>query len=234
MIAVRKLSKRFGPKWALRDVDLDLEQGEFLTLFGPNGAGKTTLIRILATLSRPSSGTVEIAGVPVRHAATALRRQIGLVSHQPLLYPDLSAEENLRFFGRMYDVPHLNARIDEVLAMVGLASRRHDVVRTFSRGMQQRLSIGRAILHDPQIMLLDEPFTGLDPEAAERLAGVFQALVREARTVLMTTHDLERGLALCDQVAILARGQVVYQARREELDFGSFQTVYRQHVGTVQ
>jgi heme exporter protein A len=133
----------------------------------------------------------------------------------------------------MYDVPILKTRIDQVLELVGLSSRRHDVVRTFSRGMQQRLSIGRAIMHDPQIMLLDEPFTGLDPEGYERLADVFQALVRQARTVVMTTHDLERGLALCDQVAILARGQVVYRARREELDLGNFQAVYRQHVGAV-
>ncbi len=233
MITVRKLSKRFGPKWALREVDFDLAQGEFLSLFGPNGAGKTTFIRILATLAKPSSGTVEIGGLPMRQAVLALRRQIGLVSHQTLLYPDLTAEENLRFFGKMYDVQDLEARIDDVLDMVDLASRRYDLVRTFSRGMQQRLSIGRAIIHNPQIMLLDEPFTGLDPEASERLAGVFQALVREARTVVMTTHDLERGLALCDQVAILARGQIVYRARREALDLGSFQTIYRQHVGSV-
>ena len=232
MISVRGLSKRFGGKWALRDVNLEVPAGQFLTIFGPNGAGKTTLIRIIASLAKPSSGTVYLAGIPLQRAPVALRRQIGLVSHQTLLYPDLTAEENLRFYGQMYDVPRLEARVDEVLDLVGLTGRRYDPVRTFSRGMQQRLAIARAILHDPLVMLLDEPFTGLDPDAAQALSQVFQELVRQERTVLMTTHDLERGLDLCDRVAILARGRVTYEGKREDLNVGDFQAIYRQYTRT--
>jgi len=230
MITVRGLSKRFGAKWALRDVNLDVSQGEFLTIFGPNGAGKTTLIRILGTLSKPSSGEVSINGIPLRRAAVALRRSIGVVSHQTFLYPDLTAEENLLFYGRMYAIPNLLSRVDEVLELVRLTGRRHDPVRTYSRGMQQRLSIARAILHDPAIMLLDEPFTGLDPEASATLSEVFRRLVREERTVLMTTHDLGHGLELADRVAILFRGRVVYQATRDELENENFRTIYREKV----
>lgn len=230
MIAIRNLSKRFGSKWALRDVNLELAQGEFLSLFGPNGAGKTTLIRIIATLSKPTGGTVTLNGVPTTRAGGTVRHQLGLVSHQTLLYPDLTAQENLTFFGRMYDVPDLTKRVDEVLELVGLFARRHDPVRTYSRGMQQRLAIARAIIHDPGIMLLDEPYTGLDPHATEILRGVLQRLVFQDRTVIMTTHDLERGLELCDRVAILANGRIVFQARREELDVENFAAIYRDYV----
>jgi heme exporter protein A len=146
-----------------------------------------------------------------------------------LLYGDLSAEENLRFYGRMYDVLDLDARITQVLEMVGLAHRRRDPVRTFSRGMQQRLAIARAVLHRPSLMLLDEPYTGLDQDAAARLEEVMSAVGTEGRTVVMTTHDLERGLAVADRVVILAKGRVVFEAARSELDTTAFREAYRQH-----
>ncbi len=230
MIEVRGLTKSFGHQQALRGVNLDLAEGQFLTLFGPNGAGKTTLINILSTLSRPTSGRVRVNGVDLRAGATDLRRHIGLVSHHTLLYDDLTPDENLRFYGRMYDVPRLPARIDAVLERVGLIHRRHDPVRTFSRGMQQRLSIARAILHDPAVMLLDEPYTGLDQHAAEMLRQVLQSIATEGRTVLMTTHNLERGLEMCDRVAILVKGRIVYQARRDEVDASRFRETYYRHV----
>lgn len=230
LVVIQGLIKRFGPTWALRKVDLTLTAGAFLTIFGPNGAGKTTLIRILATLSRPSSGEVYVAGVPLQRAAARLRRSIGLVTHQTLLYPDLSAEENLRFYGRLYDVPDLDTHIDLALERVGLQARRYGLVQEFSRGMQQRLSIARAILHNPAVLLLDEPYTGLDPEAAETLGEVLTSLSRQGRTIILATHSLERGLALCDEVAILARGRVAYRARREEIDGEDFGTVYRHYV----
>ena len=172
MIEVRGLVKSFGSKVALEGVDLDVAEGEFLTLVGPNGAGKTTLIRILATLTRPTEGSVRVAGYDLAGQGTGIRRRIGLASHQTLLYGDLSAEENLRFYGRMYEVPDLEERITALLQRVGLEHRRHDLVRTFSRGMQQRLSIARALLHDPAILLLDEPYTGLDQQAAEVLREI--------------------------------------------------------------
>ncbi len=229
MIKVRSLIKSFGPTMALRGVNLSVPEGQFVTLVGPNGAGKTTMLRILATLSRPTAGTIEIAGHELPRNATQVRGRIGLVSHQTLLYGDLSAEENLRFYGRMYDVPDLDERITQVLEQVGLAHRRHSPVRTFSRGMQQRLAIARAVLHRPSLMLLDEPYTGLDQDAAARLESVMSTVGTEGRTVVMTTHDLERGLAVADRVVILAKGRVAFEAMRGDLDAASFKEAYRQY-----
>ncbi|MFQ5875884.1 MAG: heme ABC exporter ATP-binding protein CcmA [Dehalococcoidia bacterium] len=231
MIEVRGLSKSFGNKTALRDVSFSLAEGEFLTIFGPNGAGKTTLIRILAALSKPSSGTVRLAGLDLRDGAAALRRRIGVVSHQTFLYGDLTVEENLKFYGKMYDVSHLERRVREVIERVGLAHRLHDPVRTLSRGMQQRLSIARALIHDPAIMLLDEPYTGLDQHAAEMLREVLASLAAEKRTVIMTTHNLERGLQLCGHVAILVAGRIAYQEKKASVDVGRFREVYYRYVG---
>ncbi len=227
-IQVRKLTKSFGHQVALRGVDLTIAEGTFLALFGPNGAGKTTLMRIIASLTRPTTGTVHIRGQDISRAATALRRQIGLISHQPLLYGDLTPDENLRFFARMYDLPDAGARIDAVLAQVGLRARRRDPVRTFSRGMVQRLSIARAILHDPAIMLLDEPYTGLDLQAADMLRGVLQELAASNRTVILTTHNLEQGLEMCDRVAILNKGRIAWQGERPGLDLAQLREAYRQ------
>jgi heme exporter protein A len=229
-IEIRNLTKSFGSHVALRDVDLAVAEGEFLTMVGPNGAGKTTLIRILATLSRPTSGEVWVDGWNLADGAAEVRQRIGFVSHQPLLYGDLTAEENLRFYSRMYNVPEPENRIEEVLEQVGLLARRRDSVRTFSRGMQQRLSIARAILHRPAVMLLDEPYTGLDQQAAAMLDEVMRAVGTASLTVLMTTHDLHRGLVMSDRVAVLSAGRLVYQASRADLDEVSFRQVYREIV----
>jgi heme exporter protein A len=229
MIKVKSLVKSFGPTTALRGVNLSVPDGQFVTLVGPNGAGKTTLLRILATLSRPTLGQVTIAGHELPKGAAQARQRIGLVSHQTLLYGDISAEENLRFYGRMYDVSGLDRRITDVLEMVGLAPRRRDPVRIFSRGMQQRLAIARAVLHRPALMLLDEPYTGLDQDAAARLEAVMSSVGTEGRTVLMTTHDLERGLAVADRVVILAKGRVVFEAHRSDLNTAAFLEAYRQY-----
>ncbi len=180
MIELRKLTKSFGSKYALRGVDLRVMPGESLVIFGPNGAGKTTLIRILSSLSRPTSGTVHIGGLDLATHADGIRRYLGVVSHAPLLYDSLTAEENLRFFARLYAMTDPGPRIAAMLEQVGLANRRGDLVRTFSRGMVQRLAIARALLHDPVVLLLDEPDTGLDPQAAEMLHGLLVALGRGA------------------------------------------------------
>jgi len=230
-IRARKLTKAFGHHVALRGVDLEVAEGEFLTLFGPNGAGKTTLIRIIASLARPSSGTVYVCGQDLGKQATAVRRQIGLISHNPLLYGDLTADENLRFFARLYDLPEAAARIDAVLEQVGLTSRRRDPVRTYSRGMVQRLTIARAVLHDPAIMLLDEPYTGLDLQAADMLRGVLQELAASNRTVILTTHNLEQGLEMCNRAAILNRGRIGWQGRRDEVDLDGMKEIYRDVTG---
>jgi heme exporter protein A len=226
-IEVRRLVKSFGHHVALRGVDLAVHEGEFLTLFGPNGAGKTTLLRIVASLARPSGGTVLLRGQDLGRAATAQRRQIGLISHNPLLYGDLTAEENLRFFARLYDLADGMARIDHVLEQVGLAARRRDPVRNYSRGMVQRLAIARAILPDPELMLLDEPYTGLDLQAADMLRSVLEDLVAANRTVVLTTHNLEQGLEMCGRAAILHRGRIVWQGQRGEADLGTMKSIYR-------
>jgi heme exporter protein A len=227
-VRVRKLTKAFGHQMALRGLDLSVAEGEFLALFGPNGAGKTTLIRIVASLMRPTAGTVEVRGEELSKAATSLRRHIGLITHDPLLYGDLTPDENLRFFARMYELPDAASRIDAVLEQVGLALRRRDAVRTFSRGMVQRLAIARAILHDPAIMLLDEPYTGLDLQAADMLRLVLQELAASNRTVILTTHNLEQGLEMCGRVAILNRGRLAWEGERDGLDLAGMQEVYRE------
>jgi heme exporter protein A len=226
-IEVRKLTKAFGHQAALRGVDLAVGEGEFLTLFGPNGAGKTTLIRIVSSLTRPTTGTIRVRGEDLGKAGTSLRKHIGLISHNPLLYGDLTPDENLRFFARMYDLPDAAARIGAVLDQVGLVARRRDPVRTFSRGMVQRLAIARAILHDPAIMLLDEPYTGLDLQAADMLREVLGELAASNRTVILTTHNLEQGLEMCDRAAILNRGKMVWEGERAGLDLESMKEIYR-------
>ena len=217
MIETKKLVKRFGLKTVLRGVDFHVEPGEFVALLGPNGAGKTTFLRILASLSRPSLGVVTVAGFALPAQSAAVRRRLGVVSHQPLLYEDLTAQENLQFYGRMYDIPNLNGRIDEVLAMVGLAARRNDLVRTFSRGMQQRLAIGRAVLHDPEVMLFDEPYTGLDQDASEMLDTILKEVAARGRTVVMTSHDLARAEDLATRFDILSRGVIAASVHRADL-----------------
>ena len=226
MIEVSGLYKQFGPFIALRDLSFQVAPGEFVSLMGPNGAGKTTLLRILATLSRPTRGAVTIAGQALPKGADRARRQIGFLSHQPLLYGELSAEENLRFFARMFDLPRDDRHIDALLEQVDLAERRHDRARTFSRGMQQRLSIARVLLHDPSVVLLDEPFTGLDPDASDRLAETLRRLHDGRRAVVMTTHDLDRGLSLCDRALLIARGRLAYVAQRDEIAASGFRETY--------
>jgi heme exporter protein A len=233
MIEAHNVIKIFGVRPVLRGVDLIVAPGEFVALFGPNGAGKTTLLRLLASLSRPTGGRIRIAGWELPAQAGQARGVIGVVSHQPLLYGDLSAEENLRFFARLYglDSTQRKARIAEVLRAVGLYKRSADLVRTFSRGMQQRLAIARAILHDPPVLLLDEPYTGLDQDAAATLDDVLREVALRGRTVLMTTHDLERGLALAGRVAILSKGVIAYQERAQALDAVTFARTYADVTG---
>lgn len=233
MIKVRRLVKRYGSKPVLRGLDFDVLSGEFVALLGPNGVGKTTLLRILASLSKPMSGEVFIAGFRLPSQAAAVRRRLGVVSHQPLLYGDLTAEENLRFYGRMYSVSNLENRIDKVLALIGLSRRRCDLVRTFSRGMQQRLAIGRAVLHDPEVMLLDEPHTGLDQDACAMLNHVLGEVAARGRTVVMTSHDLSVAGNLATRFDILSHGKIAASVQRSEIDPDGLMAYYRRIVNEV-
>jgi heme exporter protein A len=228
MILVNKLVKRFGLKTVLRGVDFEVQPGEFVALLGPNGAGKTTFLRILASLSRPSLGEVQIAGYKLPQQAARVRARLGVVSHLPLLYGDLSAEENLRFYARLYGFTNYQSRITEILEMVGLDTRRRDLVRTFSRGMQQRLAIGRAIFHDPDVMLFDEPYTGLDQDASSMLDNVLKVVAAQGRTVVMTSHDLSHAEKLATRFDILSRGVIAASATQRQLKKTNLLTFYKQ------
>ncbi len=228
MIVIKKLVKRFGLKTVLRGMEMDVRAGEFVALLGPNGAGKTTFLRILASLSRPTLGEVIIGGYHLPRQASAVRHNLGVVSHMPLLYGDLTAEENLRFYGRIYGIQEAVQRINEVLELVGLESRRRDLVRTFSRGMQQRLAIGRAILHDPEVLLFDEPHTGLDQDACDMLDRLLRKVAGEGRTVVMTSHDLARVEDLASRFDVLSRGVICASASRKDLGRKNLLDFYRQ------
>jgi heme exporter protein A len=228
VIEVRKLVKRFGLKTVLRGLDFDVRPGEFVALLGPNGAGKTTFLRILSSLSRPSMGKVQISGFNLPAQASQVRGQLGVVSHLPLLYGDLTAEENLRFYGRIYNLSDLDTRITSMLELVGLASRRRDLVRTFSRGMQQRLSIGRAMLHDPQVMLFDEPHTGLDQDACDMLDRILKEVAARGRTIVMSSHDMARVEDLATRFDVLSRGVIAASASRWDLTNTNLLAFYRQ------
>ena len=228
-IDIEGLTKSFGTHHALKDISLSIRQGERYVIFGPNGAGKTTLIKVLATLIKPSGGSIRINGLDIRRHQVESRRSVGIVSHQTFLYNDLTLYENLRFYGKKYEVPDLENQIHSIVDRVQLTPRLHDRVGTLSRGLQQRASIARAIIHDPSIMLLDEPEVGLDTQAIELMNNILDIFNTQGRTVVITTHNLERGLCLCDEAVILSRGKIVYHAPISEVDISSFQKTYSQH-----
>lgn len=229
-ISARGLTKAFGRRKALDNVSFDLPQSAFLSIFGHNGAGKTTLLRALSTLSPVTDGSAGVLGYDLREEAEDIRRRIGLISHNSMLYNDLTAEENLLFYARMYGISDPQKRALELLRAVELDHRRMDVVRTFSRGMTQRLAIARALICDPELIFLDEPYSGLDPHAVEVFDGLI-AGVREGRTVVMVSHDLDKGFSMCTHVLMLQRGKVELFAPRSELDFEEFSRRYHASVG---
>ena len=228
-ILIKGLHKGFGDGPVLWDLDLTVDWGQFLVIFGANGAGKTTLLKIISTQARPDSGKVSVGGLDWGRNDSAIRRLVGVVAHRGLLYEDMTCQENLLFYGRMFGLKTLRRRIDEVLGLVGLVELKGQKVRTLSNGMQKRLSIARAILHEPSILLLDEPEAGLDQEALERMGELLEEWKREGRTVLMTTHNLEQGWAWGDQMAILSGGRIAFEESRRSLDLAGFRGTYRQY-----
>lgn len=226
MLQIERISHVFGLKPVLRKVTFDIPEGQYLALLGANGAGKTTLLRIVSTLMRPTAGQVRLGGFLLPKEASAARQLIGLIGHNPLLYTELSAAENLRLYARLYGLRLTPAQIDRTLDDVGLLRRKNDLVRNFSRGMQQRLAIARATLHQPRLMLCDEPHTGLDQQASNMLDAVLRRLVAQGCTVVMATHDLRRAVTESHRVVILRNGQVVFDQPAATLDPDTFPKVF--------
>ncbi len=224
VLRAQGLVREYGSVIAVDGIDLSLAKGEFLTIFGPNGAGKTSLLALLAGALRPSRGQVWLRGEALDFGEVEWHRRIGVLSHQTFLYGHLSAEENLRFYGQLFGLSDVDDVVRDKLQHLGLQERAASLVRDLSHGMRQRLALARALLHDPDIVLLDEPYTGLDPSAALVLQGVLSDLRDGRRTVVMVTHNLSEGVALATTVAIMNCGRFVWQGKRAELgnDFGQF------------
>ncbi len=229
-LEARGVVREYGPVIAVAGIDLSLERGDFLTVFGPNGAGKSSLLGLLAGALRPTRGEVFVDGTRLDFGAVEWRRNIGVLSHQGFLYAQLTVAENLQFYGRLYGLEDLERRIPERLAHVRLEDCSDALVGQLSHGMRQRLAVARALLHDPDVVLLDEPYTGLDPSAAAVLRGVLTELKDGCRTVVMVTHNLGEGLALASRVAIQVRGRFAWRGSREELDSNDFERLYHRVV----
>ena len=203
MIQTEGLTKRFGDILAVDRLTLSVGAGEVFGFLGPNGAGKTTTIRLLTALITPTSGLAEVAGCKVGREDGKIRRQVGILTESPGLYDRLSAERNLDFFARLYEVKDVDGQVERYLRMLGLWDRRHEEAGTFSKGMRQKLAIARALLHEPQVLFLDEPTSGLDPEAARLVREFIGGLKSEGRTIFICTHNLDEADRLCDRIAII-------------------------------
>ena len=221
LLRLRGVEKSYGPITALRQVDLELNEGETLSLLGPNGAGKSTLLRIAAGLAAPSQGQVEIQG------AAHDRRAVGYLGHATLLYPELTAKENLVFVGRLYGLHTPDRRADQLLEEEGLARVAHRRAGGFSRGMAQRLAIARARVHDPRLLLLDEPFTGLDVPAMEDLTRRLHALREQGQSWILVTHEVERAATLADSALLVLGGRIVQEIRGASLNPETLSAAYR-------
>jgi heme exporter protein A len=232
VVEANSLVRRFGPHRAVDGVDLSLHRGESLALFGPNGAGKTTLLRLLGGLLKPTAGSARIDGATLP-GGPAVRRRIGIISHHTLLYDALTARENVEFTARLYGVEDSRSSASRALERMGIAGRADATVRSLSRGMKQRVSIARATVHSPSVVLADEPFTGLDAWGSRALSELLSELRAQGATLVVVTHNLEEGLSIGTRIAVMHRGQIVRSARRGEVDATAFSGEYRELVGAV-
>jgi ABC-2 type transport system ATP-binding protein len=203
MIRTHKLTKHFGDLVAVDSLSLSIKAGEVFGLLGPNGAGKTTTIRILSSLIGPTSGEAEVAGFHIGKDDRHIRKNVGILTESPGMYEQLSAERNLGFFAKLYEVEQIDKQIERYLTMLGLWERRQEAVGTFSKGMLQKLAMARALLHEPKVLFLDEPTSGLDPEATLLVREFIASLKHEGRTIVICTHNLAEADRLCDRIAVL-------------------------------
>jgi heme exporter protein A len=230
LLEARELTRRFGPVRAVDGISFALEAGEVLTILGPNGAGKTTLLGLLSGTLHPTSGEIRFRGEALDATGTEWRSELGLLSHRTFVYGALSARENLLFWARLHGLESPGDRVFEALAEVGLTEAADRPARGFSRGMRQRLSLARTLLHDPALVLLDEPFTGLDLHAAALLRAVLQRLRDGRRSVVLVTHQLAEGIGLADRVAIQSRGRFAFLGAATDLPAGEEERFYRETV----
>lgn len=227
MIETLKLEKSYGYKLALKSTTLMIDAGQVVALAGPNGAGKSTLLRVLATLARPTRGRAAIDQIEIPQGAMQARTRIGYVGHQTLLYDELTILENLRYYARLQGLEKIDARILEVAKQVGIEKRLNDTVRTLSRGFQQRVSLARALLHRPKVLLFDEPWTGLDQNSSGVLIGIFEQARAEGATVMFSSHEFERSMNAADRALIMRNGKIIYDgARSDWRDAAGFARVY--------
>lgn len=226
LLRLSKITKKFGAIRAVWNVDLEISPGDFLAIFGPNGAGKTTLLRVIASLTQPTTGEIAFA----LKGENRRRDGVGYVSHLSLLYNELTGIENLLFYARLYGIKEAQERAAEMLTKMGLEEARNQLTGEYSRGMKQRLTLARALLHEPQLLLLDEPYTGLDQHGSRLFTEVLSGLKDEGRTILLVTHNLGEGLELCNRVMIQNRGELVFQAPREHVEKSGFERLYFQAV----
>jgi heme exporter protein A len=222
-LEARHVSKYFGDFSALRDVTLRVSTSESVLVYGPNGAGKTTLLRMLASLTQPSEGAILMDGTPVRRQSASHKRRVGFVSHATLLYNDLTVRENLRLAGKLFGLSSLQSKIDEVLDFFSVTGRGNELVRNLSRGLQQRVTLARALLHDPDFVLLDEPFTGLDAESTTCLEQVLRRIPEQRRAVIFSTHSFAQGAMLAERLVALEKGKLRYDGPTSEAPWVALQ-----------
>jgi heme exporter protein A len=220
------VSRAFDTRKVLKGIDLTVPKGQSLYVCGVNGAGKSTLLNIIAGLIAPDDGTVSVCGNYIAKHPQKTKSLIGFISHKPMLYNELTVTENLHFFADLYGIEKPADRINQLLQDLGLSSYRHDSVGILSRGWLQRLSIARALLHQPDILLADEPFTGLDTEANTHFISIIKDFITSSRTVIMTTHDISVGLSCCDRVVVLDKCSIVFDALTADIDADAFAKDY--------
>ncbi len=228
ILKAKGIRRSFGKKNVLNGLDLELHKGDVYVLFGSNGVGKTTLVKILATLIHSDKGEISHFGMSAEDDLKDIRRKIGFMSHEPYLYRDLTAHENLDFFADLYSIPNKEKRIEEMLKMVELYHRSFDKVGSFSRGMKQRLALARTLLHSPELVFLDEPYSGLDLNAQAMLNKVIEKMNQEGVTFFMITHDLEKGMEIATRRGILSKGKIIDDDNAET---GEFLSKYKEILG---